>query len=104
MAPTFDPSLYRHSVEFDEANRLFPYDLKRRISYFFLENDDKEIERFRRKLLKTLNRAREHGTALPVIIAAHVVKDTVDVVNGDTMLGYLDEHAFKYAIIVEFSR
>ncbi len=104
MEPTFDPSLYRHSVEFDEANRLFPYDLKRRISYFYLENDEKEVERFRKRLLKALNRARERGTVLPVVIAAHVVKDTVDVVNGDTIFGYLDKHAFKYAIIVEFSR
>ena len=96
--------LRRHARDFEAANREFVYDENRKTRLFYLYDDENALNRFRRELLTALNGARKENRALPVVIASLAIRDVVEVVNGDTLLNYLEPFAFHYAILVEFTK
>ena len=96
--------LRKHARDFESANREFIYDENRSTRLFYLYDDDNALNRFRRELLEALNGARKDRRPLPAVITSHSMRDVVEVVNGDTLLNYLEPYAFRYAIIVEFKK
>ena len=96
--------LRRHAREFEAANRENVYDENRKTRLFFLYDDESALNRFRRELADALNGARDERRPLPVVIVSRAIRDVVEIVNGDTLLNFLEPYAFHYAILVEFLR